>query len=570
MSRLIETVSRYANTIRYLKWRQIVWRLWYRVVWYPGPAKLTATATPPLRRLSTWVRPVSKSDSLQADSTFTFLNHSVSFADGVNWACLGESRLWQYNLHYFDYLNSPTVLTPSADFRVGVTGLQLLEDWVENNPPCEGAGWEPYPTSLRIVNWIKWHLAGNTLPPLVLDSLAVQARWLSVRLEHHILANHLFTNIKALLFAAHFFDGPESEAWLEKGLKLLETELPEQILDDGAHFELSPMYHCIIYEDVLDLINLSRSASTAARSLPIQQLESVAVRMFGWLESTVHPDKEIAFFNDAAFNIAPTLIQLTEYASRLKVGTDCSSIQSLMASDWARSDGIRHLPDSGYITLQQGAAFAIFDVGAVGPDYQPGHAHADSLSLEYSWGRERVFVNRGTSTYAPGALRSLQRSTRLHNTVEVNAQDSSEVWGGFRVAQRAKTTLHDAPETEPGRGLVVEASHDGYCRSGRDIIHHRRVTLQRQQLQVEDKISGSWQNAVVRYYLHPDISIIDDHTVMTASGQAFSICVSGGMPRIQPSVWYPQFGIEQPGHCLEIGVSKSSDEWISVKLIKSR
>ena len=143
--------------------------------------------------------------------------------------------------------------------------LALLQRWVNENPPGHGNGWEPYPTSLRIVNWIKWSLTFATkpggvpavLPPACLQSLAVQARWLSSRLEHHLLGNHLFANAKALVYAGAFFVGPEADRWRHLGLRLLARELDEQILPDGGHFERSPMYHAILLEDVLDLINLA-------------------------------------------------------------------------------------------------------------------------------------------------------------------------------------------------------------------------------------------------------------------------------------------------------------------------
>lgn len=81
---------------------------------------------------------------------------------------------------------------------------RLILRWVEENPPAVGNGWEPYPTSLRIVNWIKWAQAGNLLPESARQSLAIQVRWLSKRVEHHLLANHLFVNAKALAIAGMF------------------------------------------------------------------------------------------------------------------------------------------------------------------------------------------------------------------------------------------------------------------------------------------------------------------------------------------------------------------------------
>ena len=82
---------------------------------------------------------------------------------------------------------------------------------------------------------------------------------------------------------------------------------------------------------------------------------------------------------------------------------------------------------------------ALLDVAPVGPDYLPGHAHADTLSFELSLFGQRVLVNSGTSQYEAGPERSRQRGTAAHNTVIVDGHDSSEVWAGFRVARRASS-----------------------------------------------------------------------------------------------------------------------------------
>src|SRR5262249_13815017 len=145
-------------------------------------------------------------------------------------------KLWRYNLHYFDDLNAYDAAQRQE------WHCSLLSQWVCENTPGFGTGWEPYPTSLRMVNWIKWVLTGNRLPAECIQSLAVQARWLSQRLEIHLLGNHLLANAKALLFAGIFFDGAEADEWLVRGLRILEREVAEQVLPDGGHIERSPMY----------------------------------------------------------------------------------------------------------------------------------------------------------------------------------------------------------------------------------------------------------------------------------------------------------------------------------------
>ena len=88
-----------------------------------------------------------------------------------------------------------------------------------------------------MVNWIKWSLGGNSLGSKARQSLAVQARWLARRIESHLQGNHVFANAKALVYAGLFFEGEEAERWLRRGLNLMQTEIPEQVLPDGGHFE---------------------------------------------------------------------------------------------------------------------------------------------------------------------------------------------------------------------------------------------------------------------------------------------------------------------------------------------
>ena len=96
----------------------------------------------------------------------------------------------------------------------------------------KGNGWEPYPISLRIVNWVKWFLVYNQYNEERLISLSLQSKVLMQTLETHLLGNHLYANAKALVFAGLFFKGKEADLWLNKGLKIFKDEIPEQILAD--------------------------------------------------------------------------------------------------------------------------------------------------------------------------------------------------------------------------------------------------------------------------------------------------------------------------------------------------
>jgi len=150
---------------------------------------------------------------------FCFLNDTHEIDDAADWNNKQWSKLWLYNLHYFDDLTAN-----DADRRTD-WHRALIRRWIDENPPGKGNGWEPYPSSLRIVNWIKWGLIGNPMEEEWLHSLAVQVRYLSQNLETHLLGNHLFSNAKALCFAGLFFDGDEAESWYQTGQKLIEREV---------------------------------------------------------------------------------------------------------------------------------------------------------------------------------------------------------------------------------------------------------------------------------------------------------------------------------------------------------
>jgi uncharacterized heparinase superfamily protein len=467
---------------------------------------------------------------------FRFLNVEGDLKSAADWNDGAHEKLWLYNLHYFDDLNAE-----GADERRD-WHRALLSRWVEENPPGFGNGWEPYPVSLRTVNWIKWALSGNPLDTSWLNSLAVQIRWLSRRIEWHLLGNHLFANAKALVFAGCFYDGPEADEWLRRGLEILDREIPEQILPDGGHFERSPMYHAIILADVLDLIQLSQRFPAVLEAERVSGWLEVAARMLRWLSMMTHPDGDIAFFNDAAFGIAPRLAVLATYGRELGVefpGADSSPVQQLA--------------DSGYVRMQFDDAVVIADVGEIGPDYLPGHAHADTLSFELSIGKHRVIVNGGTSVYGTSEERLRQRSTQAHSTVEVNGENSSEVWSGFRVARRARPLglRIDAD----GERIDVDCAHDGYRRLAGRPTHHRKWCSAPRSLQVSDWVEGPFVSAAARYHLHPDIAIetVDDHMRLALpDGRTLAFKASGGTARTVPSTWHPGFGSSRPSRTLEL------------------
>ncbi|MGD8913110.1 MAG: alginate lyase family protein [Candidatus Thiodiazotropha sp.] len=482
--------------------------------------------------------------------SFVFLSEPGQL-DEIGWNGPQREKLWRYNQHYFDDLNAIDAPTRRAWHAA------LVDDWVANNPPGQGNGWEPYPLSLRVVNWIKWSLAGATLPPTALQSLAVQVRWLTGRLEIHLLGNHLFTNAKALVFAGLFFQGKEADTWLEKGLRILACEVPEQILPDGGHFERSTMYHALALEDMLDLVNAATCFSfrlSPSQQLQVSDWKKQACAMHAWLRAMCHPDGDIGLFNDAAFGIGSSMAELDAYVSRLLPALHAATEQASV-----------EMPDSGYVRLTRGYAVALLDVAPLGPDYLPGHAHADTLSFELSIGKQRVLVNSGTSCYGTSTERLRLRGTAAHNTVVVDGQDSSEVWGGFRVARRAyPMELHTKHEAD-GSLSEVSCAHNGYYWLPGKPVHRRTWLMNEGGLTINDLVEGPGSTAEARFHFHPDLQVRfhdnrQEGMALLPNGTAVTFQVEKGEARLEPSTWHPLFGVTIPNICLVVKLVQSTSK----------
>ncbi len=461
--------------------------------------------------------------------TFRFLGVEKNVQEKTYWNDPVVDKLWLYNLHYFDDLNAL-----NGELRQA-WHLGIIERWINENPPGYGNGWEPYPLSLRIVNWITWTLREHILSPQATHSLAIQIRLLSKKLEYHLLGNHLWANAKALVFAGVFFDGPEALQWRTRGLKLIRRELDEQILMDGGHFERSPMYHAIVLADLLELLALSHVFPCALPDQDISVWHSTASRMLRWLAIMTHPDGDIALFNDSAFGVAPRLKTLAGWAQLLEVDVDLNLSGPLHA-----------LPESGYVRLQTAEAVLIADVGPIGPDYLPGHAHADTLSFELSLHDQRVIIDTGTSTYNVSSERLFQRGTAAHNTVIVDGQNSSEVWGSFRVARRAR--VHDVAWGNDIEFIWLRGAHDGYCRLPGRVTHWREWRLSGNALEIQDVLEGHPRIAEARLLIHPVIQVeksSHSRVKLLAPRQSKHIEVVSEDLNLDSATWHPSFGETQ-------------------------
>jgi uncharacterized heparinase superfamily protein len=208
------------------------------------------------------------------------------------------------------------------------------------------------------------------------------------------------------------------------------------------------------------------------------------------------------------------------------------------------------LPETGYFgAAGRGGDWLVCDAGPIGPDYQPGHAHGDLLSFELSLAGRRVLTDAGVHGYEADALRAWCRSTRAHNTVEIDGQSQCEFWSVFRVARRARPRgVRFEPRPD---GFRLSAWHDGYQRLAGRPRHQRRFRWHpRGVLLVRDEVASSRPvTARSRLHLHPDC-VVEEIAGLRARirhpGGSFQIVFAGpGELALEASDYCPEFGTRQ-------------------------
>ena len=535
---MLHELRRSYKTIRHLKPSQAWYMIVRRVM---GHHKVQPVRAPECDFRPAAERPCTVSGIFVDQTTFRFLNVGVSLGQSIaeiDWCPETASRLWRYNLHYFDFLREAD--RPESD------KAELVDSWIASHAPGSNPGWEPFPTSLRIVNWIQFmqECKVERLPAAWLDSLYTQSLWLSQNLEKHILANHYFENIKALLFAACVFDSRESRRWRSFALTSVREQLREQTLADGAHYERSPQYHCLMLENYLDLYGLAMAYPDRFPVAYRDELRTVACKSLDWLADVVHANGTIPLFNDSTFGAGPGPELLFDYANALF---------SYIRPPKQEHSFVTRRRESGIYGWCSSSDSIRFTCGNISPSYQPGHTHCDMSSYELMLSGQCVLVDSGVYEYAAGEMRDYVRSTLAHNTVAVGGAEQSEVWSAFRIGQRAVVRSADIVETQSG--AEFSATIEGFRSLGRGIRHTRIASIDLsfdrrsiRRLLIRDEVFGVGRHNVLSFiHVHPDVEVVasDDRALeLRRDGEILAWCkVHGGHGySIDPGYYCPDFG----------------------------
>lgn len=547
----------YLNTIKYLKYAQIRHQISFAVkrkfllsLISRRINRMRAPAETARIRLIPKAMPAVNCHP--AERRFNFLNHSVTYAPKIKWNDPAQEKLWLYNLHYFDYLLPLASDVSRQNYQVAKS---LLTDWIAENPVGRGNGWEPYPLSLRLVNWLYFYRfyesyfrGDDEFRTEFLNSLYRQYRFLARFIEYHLMANHLFANLKALLWSSLFFR--EEKAFAGFRRRFLQ-QVDEQILPDGGHFELSPMYHSIILTDLLDMVNLltnsdpgfSEPVSERLRE-DVSEFSGIADKMLDWLALMRHPDGKIALFGDSAFQVAPEFPELMRYYRQL-TGGSYREPPPVSAS---------FLKDSGYAVMQGAGQKLIADGGRLGVNYQPGHAHCDLTTYEYSFNGVRFIVDSGVGSYLPDERRRLARSVWGHNVTVVNDLEQAEIWKAFRMGRRVQPEKSELVRGE--NRLLFTVQYVNRLRKKRAYRLRREIEMVYESyFRINDSvIAGELFSLKSLIHLHPDVEpeTGTGRAVLRRAGKEVVLLWDARLAKakISDGFYHPEFGKQVPAKML--------------------
>jgi hypothetical protein len=467
---------------------------------------------------------------------------------GHEWLSDPEDGLRPETLYYLEFLYS-ILRRGNADSRR--LAFRIAFDFLSRYATAKHPQYSAYTTARRLI--VLLVLAGfaekRDEQQRLLSFAASHARHVASHLEYHLSANHILKCAKGLLFAGLFLRHPDAALWRYRAVQVLRNEINRQILPDGGHYERTFTYHCAVMEDLLDI---EAALSAVRRYERLRRLAESRIKgMAKFLVRCLHPDGNMPLFGDSAYGLAPSPSILIETVNN-RFGTAIST----------PGEDVLEFTDSGYYGVRFGnGTFLIVNAGRMGAPDQPGHAHCDSLSFEFSLCGRRMIVDTGVGSYTPGRERNYVRSTAAHNVPQADAREQAVFWASHRFASLAHIRRITPSITgTPGSSWELSATASGFGSSG--IQWSRHFVCQPEGFLATDRLNPEFR-FITRMHFHPDF-IANDKDGFRLGKKKIIINTSQTHALRRTSLWEHFFEDPVERACLEIP-SDGSPVWARIR-----
>lgn len=470
--------------------------------------------------------------------------------------------------------------------------VEQVRDWVVQNPVKRGVNWAcPMDIGLRAANWIfalDFFHSSQTVTPDFLETFS-GALWAAgdhirkhLEWSSDISSNHYLANLIGLGYIGATIG---ESSWLRFAVDEMEKEMEKQVYPDGLDYEGSLSYHRLVLELFFFFVfMIDRSGTSGKRSVEFGSRFLGRLRdMFEATQELLTPSGRMPMIGDndsgrvhvlrtsedADHRYLMNMGALFFKDHRLKVNEWEDTSEVVWLFGFSGRETLRALPgrgvaevpqrrpgDSGLPVLRGENDYLCFAAQPNGTRGIGNHTHNDKLSFVLSVGQDDFFIDPGTGVYTPDAAkRNLFRSTRMHNTVEIDGEEQNR----FR-PDTLFALEDDAKVGHFGAKDVVEAFHTGYRRLPGEPVHRRKIERRITPLMwiVTDKFEGHGRHRLVwRFNPGREIRIEQmtaDSVVLRGSEGALTLRarVDGGMWTSVPSEISPSYGVILPNQVLEM------------------
>lgn len=441
-------------------------------------------------------------------------------------------------LHRFDWLRDLRDLGGDAARR---RARDLVGAWIARHDTWDRTAWRADLMAARIAAWVTTFgffadSAEDDYRRAVLESLARQHRHLQRAVESGPDGVTRLETLRGALIAAVALgaDGDDIQALVDR----LDTAIRAQVLSDGGHRSRSPAKQAAALAALVD----ARAALRAAGRESTAALDDTIQRMTGVLRMLRHGDGGLALFNGATEG-------------------QVWRLDTLIARTETKTRAVTSAAEIGFERLVAGRAVALLDAGT--PSAWEQTAHAGTLSLEFSIGKERLIVNCGAAPADP-RWQGVLRASAAHSGLVIDDTNTTELRPDGSLGRRPDTIRLERWEADGS--VWVEAEHDGY-RDSHSILHRRRLFLAAggDDLRGEDVVSYTGGpgarpgEAAIRFHLHPRVSASlvqngGSALLRMPSGAGWRLRATGGQLAMNESVYFGEGGRMQRTRQIVIAV----------------
>ncbi|MBL0332709.1 MAG: alginate lyase family protein [Chlorobiota bacterium] len=398
--------------------------------------------------------------------------------------------------------------------------MRRTEDWQKNIPVDEGVNWA-MPMEVAIRGY--WLTMGFGLfhgaPNISSQWWANYLKLVYAHGEHLInnleyfpnLTNHYISNCFGLIvLGSIFYEETQGKHWFGGGYKRLLTEIENQVLEDGVHYELSVCYHRLVLEMFLISSMLCKQAGKLFPEWAMNKIE----KMSEFLNDYVHCSDIAPQFGDSddgiilrttndqnIYDHSDTLALAGVIFKREDFILNCKKIslsamiitgtegyeffrsvkKKITNSNTTNKNSIKVYKNGGFIILQNENYKVIIDLGVIGL-----HGNNDSLSFALYTKNDAIIVDTGTYRYtSEPTLRNALRSSLSHNAITVDNKEIAEFDGLWRVKKEIKKPIFKILNDDVNN-MEVEAEHFAYNNLG--VKYKRSFCLSKNSLVVIDKV----------------------------------------------------------------------------------